>query len=660
MNPKIAIVGIIIVVALALVFTPSLLELFAVEDYGTGLDANVDTVVYEQTRPYQGRPGALWQRDQTTTDEIFPYDKYVVAWQPDAGQSGQAITMEAEFEYNPTFGADWVNRPLGVYQPGQFLGRYGLKIYYTDLSGTETLIVDTVNANWDTKYIASVEYPPDVDYVDSVGHLFPIAGGDYHVWPYMEGGLQYKEYTTGRSRDAWPSSPYDDWSLANTHTFVWRMIGNKPGKLRAEFSHTDLAMVEMRSLPFNLWDAWWHNPTALIATDECYLVDGTGKVDITSTNSIENLGWVTTSETNINYVKYLYEEGGTVKFEVTTGYSGDSLPSTDPRYGLGWTLEVHDSTGARRDSWDIPDGQVAYPVSYPIPEDAWISNDPNDNEWTVVLKNTMFVQQETRIFVIDTYEKMPLMVRVDPDKSSYIKDETCYVTMIGNRNPDTQIPITKFKAWAVYDSPYGAYYAHPETDYIGLSVTDNGDGSYSCSYSFNLPLGDRYIYVWGTCFDSESRPSNTLQTVIYVEDKPGQYRVAITVTDASTGTPVDDVKIVFGDRTVYTDRYGEEDVYLAYGSYDLAATKDGYQDYSQSGILVNSNMELRFSMSKTGVNGDDEYDMVSIIIAIVIFAISAVIAWVAPVPGGIYGKLIIVILGAVLAAVVYLFLGGMI
>lgn len=126
-----------------------------------------------------------------------------------------------------------------------------------------------------------------------------------------------------------------------------------------------------------------------------------------------------------------------VDIRVDTGYSGTALNPGEDGYGAGWTLMIYNGAGTAIATYDsIPDAKEGYPmashpltktlyrnskgtVAFEIPKGSFVPGRHDLNTWKVVLKNTLFKQSETELFVVDSLEKYHM-----PQKSLSIKVDT--------------------------------------------------------------------------------------------------------------------------------------------------------------------------------------------------------------------------------------------
>ena len=414
----IAIIAVVILVVVA-VFS-SMLPLGI--NYGTGLSAHTDTWWPTNKRLYDKEKGELWLK--SAGREVMAEEKYIVSWQPN--QMSQTITARADFKFNPCYGSDHVNQWVSHYMPGQYLGRYWFFAMYTDVNGKTIDIINMRDNWWNPDYVEMIDVPPSSDF-SSTGFYFPNAKQHYKTYGFMEGSSKQKTWWLAGASD-WCTNSLDNcrdrWWPVSTHTYTFKLRDSISGKITLDWV-VESATVETKKIwdfpP--LYDDIWHDTIHTMCQDEAYLASGEGEIIIESTNAVDAIGPETTPETDKVYTKYVYEEGLTVDISVDAGFSGACLTPGTPGYGKGWVLSIYDSSGSNRHSENIPDDVRGYSVYYTIPSGAFIANDPNDNEWRVVLKNTLFDQSETRLFVVDKFEYMPGQTTIEADKNRYIQWE---------------------------------------------------------------------------------------------------------------------------------------------------------------------------------------------------------------------------------------------
>lgn len=562
--------AVIILLLVSALQLTGIISLFA-DDYGTGLSLDTSADFYEHTKVYEPWPGYAWVRG--TDDEIFIDEKEIVAWQPE--QFSTKVTARADFEWRSNPRCEGWLCAFG-YISGVILGTYWVTVDYIDVAGTATPIINTKTDWFDPVYVYWIRGAPSSRYESNNGHRLPNA-------QYMDGGEVDEDLAGKNWHTNWAQeSPDNFWYPMSTDTIEFKLKGNLVGGLRYK---TIIEYAERKNKVLG-WD--WIQGTALIATDEVYLASGEGEVIITSTNAVSSDGTEVTPETNVIYTKYVYEEGLDVVMQVDAGYSGATLDPGESGYGQGWVLEVYDSTGASRHYEYIPDNVRGHVVTYTIPTGAFIPGDPNDNEWRVVLKNTLFDQSETRLFVIDRFEYMPGQTTISTDKSRYVQWETVYVTLQAYSNVQTGRPIDHFRAWAKYGSAGGTDYAYTVHT---LSAQDAGGRSYTASFSFQLTKGSTNIYIRAHAVDDEGRAGPEGEWNVYSEQAVGNYQVTVIVTSIS-GAPVQGALAAMGASSATSNENGIASLYVDYGSYTLTVSKAGYTTYTQAGIQVQSDTSI--------------------------------------------------------------------
>ena len=187
----------------------------------------------------------------------------------------------------------------------------------------------------------------------------------------------------------------------------------------------------------------------------------------------------------------------------------------------------------------------------------------------------------------------------------------------------------------------GAYWESLLPKMYEIIVTKSGYVSRTLSFSLD---SDTYKHV---TLEERSTDPDTFILNVYVRHDGGLVSGAIVECD---------------DKTIITDTSGKA-VFIGIlaGIYEVNAKKTGLGIGSKTvDLYADSSITITLTddgdNGDNGDNGDDEVEWVNVIIAVVVFAVFAVVAGMAPVPGGIYGRLIIVVLGAVLAVLIYFFM----
>jgi len=605
-NLKIAVISVVlifvtIISVLQLTGIVDFFGLFA-DDWSTGLDIDTDT----QEFAYWGDPNHESDGQQFfytyPDDELLDDTRYVVSWQP-SGYSVKIVTMGGHFWYHPRGTNMGIS---GGPHPSIRLGRYWWMVEYMDVEGNTHLVIDGENSWIDTNRVHI-----------TAGNIGPAQIPNFGYDPAFSGSHFPPGIWSGNWNQEYAHQYPNEWLELLTSGLSFQMKGNLVGAVRV---YCVLQTVERMS---GCGGFCWEHPERdiVVAEDWAYLPSGEGEITIESTHAIDTGGTETAPETGIVYTKYVYEEGCEVEISVDAGYSGVSLDPGDEEYGKGWAVEIYDSGGLSRYITFIPDNVRGYPVRYTIPAGAFIPNDPNDNEWRVVLKNTLFDQSETRLFVVDRFEYMPGQTLIQTNKDRYVQYETVTVTLTAYANEQTGSPIDHFTAWATWGSPTSTEYASTVHDYPAQNV---GGQLYRAIFTFDVSeRGDTNVYIRAHAIDSEARAGAEGEKTVWTEAAVGNYQVRVTVLDVDDLKPIQGATVTMGDRTVTSGPSGVANVYINFGTYVLTASKPGYGDYQQAGVVVQSDMDITVSLSKvTGPAFDVGLILIIIIVLVAVIGVS--------------------------------------
>lgn len=420
-------------------------------DYETGMNVDTDTFVNNirktNTDPFKN---AIFTR--SLDKEIFVKDKYITSFAPE--QRSQLITMQCQFDYNPLV-RTWRNHDTHTVA----FSRYYVTVDFIKPNGETIRIIDTDTGvdnqgnMWDDTYIEMVRsrFPPSSKHKTAGahnGHLFPNV--DYKTpHDFLRNNLIDKDPI---KQWYWPEISIQSgtdwlatWHEIDTDTFEFYMKGTQVGALEANFY---LEWADSRKGPLGgEWLVpWYYQGWDHLGTDSCYLASGDGSIEILSTNHIpsrelpsdmqDEEGLEQAEESTESgkefigdyYTKFVYEEGSTVEISVDTGFSGAHVAPGEEGHGEGWALEIYGDDGTRYKRWyPVPDNLRGKTYTYTIPEGSY---DPDsNNEWRVVLRNTLFDEAQTRLFVVYDFEDLPGQTSVHLDKMKYTEGEEAKITL---------------------------------------------------------------------------------------------------------------------------------------------------------------------------------------------------------------------------------------
>ena len=618
------------------------------------VDTSTDHYDINRSWRYNIGSGVIRASTDPEAAEIHIPDRYISSWLP--GDYGQLIVSNLQFRFNPRYASSLSDNAERLY-PGDYLGPYYAITKFVGVDGT-TEIVNLKTGVYDEDF-ARFEDEVYTDYIHNNG--YQLNDAYQHYLPEMCNDCIGWECGIGESSEWWiPGPDYILWNdpppgyyNIDTPTYSFNVKGNKVGKIVTEY-YIQLGEAEVSDGPIIDCNIWHRRSDLLIAVDEAELVSGVGDITITSVNSIGNDGSVYSTMTDSQgqesqgnlYTKYVYEVGSTVEIKVDAGHSG----------GAGWTLQIWDSQGTLRYTESISDNTENYPVSYEIPEGAFVPG--SNNQWVVKLKNSLFNQAEAQIFVVDEFENMPGQTQIFTDKNRYIQWEYVDVTLEAYMNGNTQSPIESFWVVAKYSSPTSTDYALDPGYYGGAYEVPGQSGLYRIviNDAFQCRKGDEYVYIRAHAIDEDGRAGPEGEKIIFSEQEVGNYHVTVNVRDTN-GVAIEQAKVKFWDaeitREVLTDHYGVANIYVPYGTYDLEVSKSGFATFNQNQNLVNHDYEIDVVLqSFTG------FEFVNIIIAIAIFAIFAIAAFLFPPFKNPKIRIPLLVIGAVLAVAIWYLMGS--
>lgn len=557
MNKTQAIIGAVGIILILLIasFYSGMINLQLANNYGTGLNLSTQGVYMPKIKAEEFSKGQTWMNKPGTIVAGLPInaeplykDKYIVSWMPN--EMSELITLRGDFDFN--------SLPIALGYAGVWghshtvlLSCYYVIVKYIDITSKETVIIDTKNGVgaegklWDTNYVEMVKarFPPDSRHVASQGYQFPNGEYDKITTANWFAGLlsivsrdagvdsmMFLNPDYGRLHGGTWWYPHNCQSTIQTDTMEFYMKGLRTGALKVSYGVT-YAYLQQDGVVG--WHGTFHYGVAdNVAFDYCYLASGAGDINILSTNHIPESPLEEQAQKEMEnatgktswggwYTKYVFEEGKEVKIGVKTGYSGSSLSQGDEGYGDPWTLEVYNSAGMSVKQISVADnfnGQV----SYTIPAGAFIPG--GNNEWKVILKNTLFDEAETVLFVVDSLSKVPGITVPSLDKDQYVEGDDVTLTLVAVANPSGTSQISTFWVDVKYGSTSSLYHVSgfprplPAVKKAGTTLT------YTVVYTFPLenlrPVSLDKLYVRAHAIDSAGRAGVEGEIVgVYVEQK---------------------------------------------------------------------------------------------------------------------------------------------
>ncbi len=492
-------------------------DTLTVQNYSTGISVDTSTSIDELTKKNK-EPWPNAQFTDTANKEIFTNDMYVVSWIED--EWSQKITMQCQFNYRPL----WCS---GLFaQESVSISRYHVSVDYVKPSGEKIKIIDTDTGvdndgnMWDTDYVEMVtsRFPEESRHSSKGahgGHRFPNMAYSKH--DFVEGDPYEYWYDVAEEINA-GSTYLKDWHELDTDTFEFYLKGKRVGALEANF------YIEWCQR--NNFEGWDYSGWSHLGKDSCYLASGGGDLNILNSGSKSSLPSersMYTSDGDIipggYYTPFVFEEGSDIKIEVDTGYSGSA---SEDGY---WELAMYNGRGQQVKKWQLNDNLRGHVVSYTVPSGAFIKG--GGNEWRVVLRNTLFDQAETRVFVIDDFEKAPGEVSMEIEEVQYTEGDTIELTLSGTGNPEGAGDISYFVVIAKYGTPSSMNtIVHKHVNAVPI-----GNNQYEGNLEFNLPARPETktnLYIRATAVDSDGRAGGGDEKNFYVEQDTQKVTDPIT------------------------------------------------------------------------------------------------------------------------------------
>ncbi len=384
----------------------------------------------------------------------------------------------------------------------------------------------------------------------------------------------------------------------------------------------------------------WPNARYLTAhvfqSDEIEMKPGTGSVTVHASGEWDGY--------------YIFQEGDTVYFDVQTGYSGKT--NGDPS-STWWNLKLYDNFGdlvtdqgfpmLLNDDWN---GQKSYVLSD-------IARNPEgDNAWKVVLNNGLFNQEE-QDFYITIFELMPSITNITYSETSYQPGESIIATCTAFGNINGTGEVYEFRVRAKYVGTTSYLF----DNYIPANAI--GNGKFQGVATFSAALSNVIVETRAWAFDAPHNsgglagPAGTKNVYIADPSAPGTHCITVYVKDKN-GVFITFAKVEGASRTEYTSEGGQAILtQIPDGTYTICASKLGYKQACKSVVIAGADSEPMILVleEETGM------EILAIIIAllvILIFVVLALIIKQIPIPI----RILIVVIGAIIAVAIWLVLSG--
>ena len=376
--------------------------------------------------------------------------------------------------------------------------------------------------------------------------------------------------------------------------YVFNIRGQREGAIRAEL------WGYMDPNEFNPFDTWeWK----LLSSDQALLHSGVCGM------------WLPAKSDGGYQSTFEIDEKVNIKVETGVG-------APDINVGAGgntWELHLIKPDGFDYTGQGFPMKLADHyqgTISFTVNENMVTIGPGSNNRYKLQLYNALWKKGTLEISTIDFRAKMPGKPTITPDCGLDIKvPGTVAVTISATPNADTQLPIESFGVMVWYgkhnDLAPGSW---GEERWIlhqtFISASKSGD-TYTGSFSFTVGQPNLYVTIIAYTHDTDGRDSDTEYYQIKTWDETA---------------PDDD---------------------------DLIAEGGGQGSYG--GGTSGMTTPWDFHWDDTEV-----VDYIALIVAIAIFVIMLIIALMPtiPIPYGMYGRLIVVALGAALAVLTYWYMGG--
>lgn len=303
-----------------------------------------------------------------------------------------------------------------------------------------------------------------------------------------------------------------------------------------------------------------------------------------------------------------FEIGETVNIGVLTTYGGQTVGE-----GKTWRvalIEPADRGGEEIKHQDYGDNVDSY-FSFEITEDMFSTS--STNEYKVKIYNTLIPKGSLLVHSIDVLAKAPGDVKIESDNIQVKIGSNIDVVLSAEINEETQLPIDYFRVSVIYGANDvllpGDYWSDRWIVHTTSFDASKVSGSkYQTTVSFT-PDKESYVTVHAKAVDTEGRAS--------------EHTKVFTIWCYKDNAAPDDV---------IDDETGED-------IYDGGHTSDWWSVWDAS----SGNWPESFQISLIGVA-----------VSLIVFTVIAIIAmlWV---PGGMNIKLLVVLLGAVISVLLYIF-----
>lgn len=228
------------------------------------------------------------------------------------------------------------------------------------------------------------------------------------------------------------------------------------------------------------WDQGQYHKSATLYY-EFYIVPGSGTIGVSPT--VQQIGGTVNIHGQVNFGQYY------VLLYGSSAYNGGELIK----------------------NFTIQGQNTYYNFSYVIPQGAFSnSSNPQANEWTVELWNSLLSQYQTNFFSVDHLSYIPPTPKVTitntPSTDVWVVGDVVDVSVHTTNNVHSGVPVASIIVWVYYDE------GGMPADGSSLWIINNQDYTVTNNYAnFSFQLGNliQSVAISAVAVDSQGRASNT-------------------------------------------------------------------------------------------------------------------------------------------------------
>ncbi len=448
--------------------------------------------------------------------------------------------------------------------------------------------------------------------------------------------------------------PYGNWNYGNCPfeptQLQFRILGPWSGTLRATLYNERMAWSD-----HCIFSGDYHcNYDKWVAVDEAELFSGWGSIEY-----VEN--------TEAPYGR-TFEEGQTLNLKISTEYGGTVNegwivrffdPVTDLAVNPGGS--VYDDGGeltynTEYDGFQFPNNLASHDIFWDIPLGTYNPNDAN--EWHFQLYNvyTQIDSEKIHVIIKDGHLLVPGVTTMtfDKDIADYVVGDFMTITMEADANPSGTNTIWGFEmcAWVNDDPVNGLKYHKYDT-----SPTYLGNNRWRGEVEVQLTTVEFLRWesnAWDGDPEQGGMPGMFDEIEFAVNDPTNpRYTITVIAEDGLTGLPVPDATVVCaGQAPKKTGQDGSVIFpFLENGQYTVTISAENYMQQFRKITIADANPpNVVFVLQ--GV-----FQILPILISVLITTIFIIIGYLLPI-WDVRIKILIIIVGIVIAVFVYLFMAG--